>query len=249
MVVWTVTLRSSKRGCVVVRGVLQGAGVDLGGQLGQVLLPGPGPRRRDQDLVGGVPARGRDLAGPPADGGGHRVGEHVALGQRRDDPGVAVHPAGPGQVGAGGGPGDPGLVDQPGGGAVVGVGGVAAGGGERGQDPGPGRGADRVVLLLGAQVLGLGLGGHRGRVGGGQVVLRGARHGHRLAHAGESGGGGGGAHRGHLRGRGVRDRAGAQEAGAAALLGARGTGLDEGQAGPFGRIRSYDLLFEFNPTR
>ena len=45
--------------------------------------------------------------------------------------------------------------------------------GERGQDPGPRRGGDRVGLLQAPQALGLGLGGQGGRVGGGQVAQAG----------------------------------------------------------------------------
>ena len=109
----------------VVLRVGEGAGVDLRGQGGQVLPPGARLGRGDQDVIGGGPALARDLVGPAADGPGHRLGQHGALGQRRRDLRVRQHAAGPAQVTAGCALGHPGAVDQPGGGTVVGVLGVA----------------------------------------------------------------------------------------------------------------------------
>ena len=173
---------------VVVLLVLgQGPGVDLGGQGGQVALAGPGPGRGNQDAVGGVAAAGGESVGPAADQPGHRLGQGGSFGQRREDLGVGGGAAGPAQVTAGGAFGDAGAVDQPRGGAVVRVGGVALGGGERGQDPGPGRGGDRIGLLQGLQAFGLGLGGQGGGVGGGQVAEPVQDHVERLLGAGGSG--------------------------------------------------------------
>ena len=145
-------------------------GVDLGGQAGQVLLAGAGPGGGDQDVIGGLAAPGGKLVGPGADGQGHRLGQHDPLGQRSEHLRVGQGAAGPADVAAGRAFGDAGVVDQPGGGAVAGVVAVAPPGGERGEDPGPGRGAHRAALLQGLQASGLGAGGQGGGVQGGQLA-------------------------------------------------------------------------------
>jgi hypothetical protein len=184
---------------IVVLGAGQGAGVDLGGQRGQVLFAGPAPGGGQQDPVGRVPAGLGELVGPAADQPGHRLRHHRAVSQRRQDLGVGGGPAGPAQMPPGRALGHLGAVDQPGGRAVVRIRGVAVPGGERGQHPGPDRGLYRVELLQGLQAFGPGLDGHHGGVGGGQVVHPGPDHGQRLGSAGRSRDG---AHlTGHLPGR------------------------------------------------
>jgi hypothetical protein len=127
--------------------------------------------------------------------------------------------AGPAHMTAGRARGDPGVVDQPGGGAVVRVGGVAVPGGERGQDPGPRGGGDRVAVLQRLQAFSLGVGGQRGGVQGGQVPQPGQDHVRRL-------GGGRGSGDAHL------------------VL----TSPGSSQAGPSGPDVSLDLLFDFNTS-
>ena len=151
----------------VVAGLGQGAGVDLGGQRGQVVPAGPGPGGGEQDVVGRGPAVPGKLVGPLADQPGHRRRHHGALGQRHQHLRMGDRAAGPAQVPAGGALGDAGTVNQPRGRAVVSIVGVTLAGGERAEDPGPGGGLDRVQLLEGLQALRLGFGGQGGGVGGG----------------------------------------------------------------------------------
>ena len=172
---------------VIVLLVRQGPGVDLRSQGGQVVLVGPVPRRGHQDLIGGLAAGSGQLVGPLADDPGHRLGQHGPFGQRHDHQRVCQYAAGPAQVPAGRALGHLRAVDQPGSRAVVRVVGVTLPGGERGQDPGPRRGGDRVGLLQALQALGLGLGGQGGGVGGGQVAQAGQDHIRRLGGAGRSG--------------------------------------------------------------
>ena len=171
-------------GLRVILGVRQGPGVDLRGERGEVFPAGPGPGGGDQDLIGGGPARLGELTGPLADDPGHRLGHDSTLGQRRHDLRVGDGTAGPAQMTAGGALGHLRPVNQPRRRAVVRVGRIALAGGERGQVPGPGRGADRVGLLEALQALSLGLGGQRGRVRGGQVPQPGEDLVHRLGSAG-----------------------------------------------------------------
>ena len=171
-------------GLRVILALGQGPGVDLRGEGSEVFLAGPGPGRGDQDLIGGGPAGPGELAGPLADGPGHRLRHDGALGQGREDLGVGDGAAGPAQMAAGGALGHPGPVDQPRRRAVVRVGGIALTSGERGQVPGTGRGADRVGLLEALQALSLRLGGQRGGVRGGQVPQAGEDLVHRLGGAG-----------------------------------------------------------------
>ena len=171
-------------GLRVILALRQGPGVDLRGQRGEVFLAGPGLGGGDQDLIGGGPAGLGELTGPLADGPGHRLRHDGALGQGREDLRVGAGAAGPAQVAAGGALGYLGPVDQPRRRAVVRVGGIPLASGERGQVPGPGRGADRVGLLEALQALSLGLDGQRGRVRGGQVPQAGEDLVHRLGGAG-----------------------------------------------------------------
>lgn len=155
-------------GLRVILALRQGPSVNLRGQAGQIVLAGPGPGGGDQDLIGRGPAGLGELTGPLADGRGHRLRHDGALGQGGEDLRVGEGAAGPAQVIAGGALGHLGPVDQPRGRAVIRVRRIAPAGGERAQDPGPGRGADRVGLLEALQAVSLGLGGHGGGVRGGQ---------------------------------------------------------------------------------
>ena len=156
--------------------------VHLRGQRGQLLQPPapPGPRRQQSrrrpaavlgELVG-------PLADSPATDSGTCPAASAAstAGWRR--------PAAPTRCGHGGALGDPGLVDQPGPRAVVRVRGVPLPGGERGQDRGPRRRADRVGPLQHPQAARLLLGRHRGGIGRRHVPHRGLQHLQRLIDAG-----------------------------------------------------------------
>jgi hypothetical protein len=202
-----------------------GLGPDLGGELGQVPQAQAAAGGAGQDRVGVVDAVGGEQVGPLAQGPGVGL-RHFPGGQGGQDPGVGAGPAGPAGVPGGGAAGDPGLVHQPGPGAVGPVGGVAFACGEGGQDRGPGRDPDRVGLLQDLQGPGLGRGGHRGRVGGGQVPRRGGQHGQRLAGARGSRGGRGGAGGGR----------GGAGGGLRALVGA------DGGSPPCGRAGSWVVL-------
>ena len=164
--------------------------VHLGEHCGQVPQIQACRGGRDEEFVGLLPELLRQLVGPLADRSAVGLGQ-VLGDQRRDDLGMGGGPLGPGGVAGGGAAGDPGLVHQPGPRAVIRILGVALADGERGQERGPHRGADRVGPLQPAQALGLGLRRLRGRVGGGQIGQAGQHHVHRFADAGESRGFGG----------------------------------------------------------
>jgi hypothetical protein len=153
--------------------------VHLSEQRGEFLQAQPGHGGRDEEFVGLVPELLRQLPGPQADQPAHRFGDLFG-GQRRHDARMGNDPLGPGGVPDRGALRDPGAVDQPRHHAVVTVVGIPLPGGERGQEPGPGRGGGRVVLLEFAQALGLGHGGELGSVGGGQVTQPRADHVQRL---------------------------------------------------------------------
>jgi hypothetical protein len=81
---------------VLIRRAGPGSLIHLGGEPGDVVLPGTRLRGAEQDRVGGVPVRGGQPAGVPADHLAGRVRHPAALGQRRRDQRVGLDPAGPG---------------------------------------------------------------------------------------------------------------------------------------------------------
>ena len=182
---------------VLTAGVLgQRPGVDLRDQTGQIPQVPARPRRPQQNLIRRRTAIRRQLVGPAADRPRERL-RHLPRGQRRRDLRMRRRPPHPRGVRHRGALGDPGPVDQPRPRAVIRIRAVPLPGGERRQDPGPRRGAHRVDLLQRLQALRLGLGRHRGGVGGGQVAHRGLQHAQRL---GGARGRRNGAHLAHLLG-------------------------------------------------
>ncbi len=110
--------------------------------------------------------------------------------------GCGLDPAGPADMPGRAAQRDAGLMDQPGPQGRIPVGGGSLRGGERGEHPGPGRGADRVVLLHLDQGAGQFGGGQSGVVRGGLRSYPGGRimasASARLAGAGTPAGGGAG---------------------------------------------------------
>ena len=179
---------------ILIRQVPAGPHEHLREQARQIRQPQASGEGGEQLLVAQVPVIAGELVGPQADHPRHRFGD-LPGGQRGQYPRVGGGPLGPRAVPDGGAAGDPGPVDQPGHRAVVPVPGMALPGGERGQEPGPRRRRNRVVLLQLGQAFGLGGGGQLGGVGGGEVAQPGADHVQRLTDTGKSRGS---AHRGHL---------------------------------------------------
>ena len=170
-------------GRILVRQVGSGPLVHLRGQPGQIPQVHPGLSGGQQDRVGGRTAVLGQLVGPLADRAA--VGLRQVLGQCRHHPRMRHHPLSPRGMRHRDDLGDPGLVNQPGPRAVIRVGRVPLVGGERAQDRGPGGCHDRVGPLHHLQGLGLGLGGHPGRVGGGHEPQPGLNGRHRVGHAGK----------------------------------------------------------------
>ena len=168
---------------VLIGKVRAGPLVDLGGQPGQVPQVHPRQRGADQDRVCRFPAILGELVGPGADRPGHRL-RQLPRGQRGEDLRMLRRPPRPRGVGHGGSLGHPGLMDQPGPRTVIRVRGIPLPGGERRQDRGPCRRADRGRLLQYPQAACLLLGRHRRGIGGRQVAHRSPQHLQRLGGAG-----------------------------------------------------------------
>jgi hypothetical protein len=164
--------------------VAPGPLVQLRGQPGQIPQVHPCLRCGQQDRVGGRTAVLGQLVSPLADG--PAVGLRQILGgQRRHHPRMRHHPLSPCGMCHRDDLGDAGFVDQPGSRTVIRIRAVPLARGERAQDRGPGSRHDRVGPLHHLQGLGLGLGGHPGRVGVGHEPQPGLNGRHCIGDAGK----------------------------------------------------------------